>query len=91
MKVTKYNDVVKEYVRRLGDEDLRFLSLRLGQRLGGDVGEVLEILQRSADVDRWLSTAPSANDFFDMVDLMDSQVQGEVRKRLSHEKKREAS
>lgn len=81
MKKTQYNDLLKEYVRRLNDDDLRFLSLRLGQRLGGDVGDAVEFLQRHPDIDRWFDNATTAADFYDMVDLVDNSVQMEARKR----------
>lgn len=77
----KHTDVLKEYVRRLEDADLKFIQMRLTRRLGGDLGEAVELIQRHPEVDRWLATATGANDFFDMIDQIDSYVQAEVKKR----------
>lgn len=87
----KFNDVLREYVRRLNDEDLKYIGMRLGNRLGGDMGEAIEVIQRHSEVDRWLSTANSADDFFTMIDQVDNYVQLEVKKRFGgHEQKEKA-
>jgi len=78
----KFNDVLKEYVRRLNDDDLKYIGMRLANRLGGDLGEAVEVVQRQPEMDRWLSSATSADDFFNMVDQVDSYVQLEVKKRF---------
>jgi hypothetical protein len=83
MKGTKFTEVVKEYGRKLSDADLRYLLQRFHQRIGEDVAEAVEFLQKSSDIDSWLSTAKSANDFFDMTDTIDNILQGESRKRFN--------
>lgn len=89
MKGNRFLDTVKEYVRKLNDEDLRFLHMRLFQRIGSDVGEAVELLQRNSDVDHWLGTSKNASDFFDMVDVVDTVVQNEAKRRFSvHDKAR---
>lgn len=83
MKGTKFTDVVKEYSRKLSDADLRYLLQRFHQRIGADVAEAIEFLQKNSDLDHWLSLAKSANDFFDMIDTIDHLLQTESRKRFN--------
>lgn len=88
----KYTDVLREYAKRLNDDDLKYLNMRLTHRLGGDVGEAIEFMQRNQEIDRWLSSAGNATDFFDMLDSIDSSVQQEVKKRFgSYEQAKEKS
>ena len=81
---TKFSDVVKEYGRKLSDADLRYLSQRFQQRIGPDMCEVVEFLQKNGDLDHWLSLAKSANDFFDLIDMVDQLLQNESRKRFNN-------
>ena len=83
----RMKNVLKEYVKKLSDDGLKFINLRLSQRVGGDVAEAVEFLQQHPEMDRWLASAGSASDFFDMVDLVDATVQQEVRRRSTHEQK----
>lgn len=84
----KFNDVVREYARWLSDEDLKYVGIRLANRLGGDMGEAIEVLQRHAGLDRWLAAANSADEFFAMIDQLDYYVQSELKKRFGgHEQK----
>ena len=88
MRVIKNNnEMLKEYVRKLSEDDLKFISIRLTQRLGSDVGEVVELLQKNSEVDKWLSTSNNAEEFFDMVDLVEQQIQSEIKRRVISEKK----
>jgi hypothetical protein len=82
MKKYVYNDALREYIKKLNDDDLKFIGTRLSQRIGSDVGDAVEVIQRNSDMDRWLSSAVNADDFFEMVDQLDNCVQQEVRKRL---------
>jgi hypothetical protein len=86
----KYNDILREYSKRLNEDELKYISIRLARRLGGDLGEAVELIQKHSEVDRWLSSANSAGDFFDMIDQVDVYVQQEIKKRLSYEQKGKA-
>lgn len=79
----KQSDFIKDYVRRLNDDDLRFLAFRLCQRLGGDIGEAIEYLQKNQDIDRYFAAANSADAFFDLLDNLDNQLQIETKKRFT--------
>lgn len=61
----KVESVLVEYVRRLSDEDLAFLRMRFVQNLHGDRADIANFLSRDAEVDRWLRSAASAEEFFD--------------------------
>lgn len=82
----KTENIVREYVRRLSDEDLKNISSRLTQNLSGDKAEVADMLSRSSDVDKWLKSANSSDEFFDMMDEIEREVNFEFQKRNEKEK-----
>jgi predicted CopG family antitoxin len=85
----KFSDVIKEYARKLSDDDLRFINMRLSQRVGADVAEAIELLQHNAEVDHWLGLSKSANELYDMIDTIDVTLQGESKRRFAlHESKK---
>lgn len=89
MKSNRFSDTVREYVRRLNDDDLQYLQMRLFQRIGSDVAEAIELIQRNSDMDHWLGLSKNANDLFDMIDSVDLSIQNESRRRFAvHEKAR---
>ena len=77
----KYNNIIKEYLKTLNDEELKSLNSRLTQRLGGDVGEATEMMQRHPEMDRCLLLAKTADDFFDIIDQVDELAQQEAKRR----------
>jgi len=72
-------DLVRKYVRRLPDEDLVYLHARLSQRLGGDLGEAVTFIEKSPEMDRWFATASSADDLYDMCDLVYQYLESDPR------------
>jgi len=87
MKTTRFSDTVREYARKLNDDDLRFLDLYLSRRVGADVAEAVEFLQHNSEIDRWLSLCKDGTDFFDMLDQVNAGLQVEANKRFYYEKK----
>jgi hypothetical protein len=79
----KPENMVREYVRRLSDEDLKFLNGRLKQRLSNDLTDVLENLARANEIDRWLGNARGSDDLYDMVDVIQGFVEKECTRRYS--------
>ena len=77
----KGDNFLKEYASRLSDGDLRFLDMRLKHRLTGDLAEAVNFLSSAPDMDRYLSNAKGANDFYDLLDGVQKQVEKEARKR----------
>jgi hypothetical protein len=72
---------LKEYCQRLSDENLKFLVGRLGQRLSGDLAEVLDFMTNVREVDRWLAMAETSIELYDMIDALHASVIKEVEKR----------
>lgn len=83
MKGTKFTDIVKEYARKLSENDLRYLLMRFDQRIGPDVAEAIEWLEQNNDIKYWLSVAKNADEFFEMVDTVDHIIQTESRRRFN--------
>lgn len=78
----KSSDVVlKEYFQRLSDENLKFVTARFNQRYGGDLGEVLDFLSSSKDIDKWLQNASSHEDFYDMMEELAKVANQESERR----------
>ncbi len=78
----KHLETLKEYVRKLGDEDLHFLGVRLSQRMGGDVGDALLLMEDNQEVDRILSLTTCAEELYSVVDELEGLVQQESRRRF---------
>lgn len=78
--------LLREYVTRLSDEELDYLYLRFSQRIAGDISEALTLVQKNHEVDRWLCSANSAVEFFDMVDKLAEFVEIETKRRASPKK-----
>lgn len=73
--------MVKEYVHRLSDDDLRFIVQKLSTRLGGDKGDAAAVFQKDREIDRWLSSAISGQDWFDMVNRIEEAALFEINRR----------
>jgi hypothetical protein len=77
----KAPSLVREYVQSLSDSDLSHIIQKTTQRLGGDYVDMAYTFQKNRDVDDWLRGARSANDWFDMVDLIGETAGRESRYR----------
>ncbi len=77
----KPENMVREYVRRMSDEDLKFVNSRLNQRLSSDLAEVLQYFSRANEMDRWLASAKEATELYDMIDMIQSFVEKESSRR----------
>lgn len=78
----RQDQFLKEYFYRLSDDNLKVLHSRLSFRYSGDLPEVLNYVCNNKDVDRWLSTANSSNDLYNMIDSMSDFVNKEYQKRF---------
>lgn len=73
---------IKDCVRRISEEDLRWASTRLKDRVGGDVPEVLIMFQEKyGELNKALSAAGSSTAVYDIIDLIDKCMQEEVKRR----------
>jgi hypothetical protein len=85
----KPDTLIREFVRRISDEDLRFLNSRFRQNLEGDRASIANLLSQDKEMDRWLASALSANEWFGMLDLIGPQVSKEWKRRMSMSKERD--
>lgn len=78
----KLDTVLKEYVSRISLDNLKYLAVRLEERIGADLAEALEACSSCQDLDRWLSSAKSYTEFYNMVDTIQEYVNRELDKRV---------
>ena len=72
---------VVEFVSKMPDDELRFVVIRLVERVAGDLAEALAYFSRKPEMDNILSTASSGTDLFDMCDNIRDVVAREAKKR----------
>ena len=72
---------VTEYMNFLFDEEARWLTDRLYERLSGDLAEALKMMSRHKRMDVILSAADSANGIFDLCDQITEISQQVCKKR----------
>jgi Leu/Phe-tRNA-protein transferase len=77
------SNVVSDYVKRVSDDNLFELRTKFYQDLQGDKAVVCEILSKDREMDKWLSKAINAEDFFAMVDQIEEAVIKECARRES--------
>jgi hypothetical protein len=75
--------ILRECVSKLSEVQLEFLNDRFQQRLSGDIPECLDLISKLPELDRWLASAQSSDEFFEMVDRIADQVLKEYNKRGS--------
>lgn len=78
--------LIKAYCSRLSDEHLQILSQLLPQQIIGDRSEACEILQQDKEIDKWLSQASSAEDWFSKADSIGESSLLEIEARNSKKK-----
>ena len=79
---------VKEYVRRLSEDDLRKVATKLAYKVAGDRSECALIFERDKDINRWLCSATGADDWFDMVEVIEEAAQEEQARRSENKEVR---
>ncbi len=79
----KPESLLKEYARRLSDEDLKYLGTRFQALLKGDRADIADFLSRDRSLDQWLSNSKSALEWFDMIDAIGDFVLKEHKKRFN--------
>jgi hypothetical protein len=67
---------IKEFVKKISEEDLKYLHMRLSQRLGGDIGDSMSLIQNNyPELNKVLSTATTCNEVYNLIDLIDKCIQ----------------
>lgn len=80
------NEIIRNYTRKLFDNDLDFIASRLIDNYSGDMAVCLEFLQKNSDIDKILDSADDIKDFYAIIDLLRENVLLELRKRSQHAK-----
>lgn len=75
------NGVLTECVSNLSDDDVKFLHPRLAQRLSGDLAEVLLHVEKVSAIDKFFSSAESADQLYNAIDALTKDVEKEFRRR----------
>ena len=75
--------LIRDYVGKLNEDNLKFLNSRLGQRLSGDLPEALNFLSGNHEMDRYLASAKTCDDLYEMTDLIEWAVGKECDRRWS--------
>ena len=73
--------VVREYAQNISEGQLEVLTLRLTQKLQGDVAYVLDVMSGDKNIDSFLSSANSADEFFYTIDQITQVLQQECKKK----------
>lgn len=73
--------ILVEYFRDLSDDDLRYLGLRLNDRVGSDLAEVLNFMSRKTSADYVFSCAMGSKDLYDSLDTAQEVINKEAEKR----------
>ena len=64
----KPDATIREYVRKLSEDELQFLVSAVSLKLGGDIGIVAEMLQKDVFMDKMLLSAENATEWFNLLD-----------------------
>ena len=80
----KIETLLKEYVSKLSEDNLKFLAGRFTQRLPGDLAEAIDFLSETAEMDRFLSSAKGAWEFYDMLDQVAKYVEFDYDRRIGY-------
>lgn len=79
---------VKEYVKKITDEDLRTLTIRFKERVGGDLAEALILIQeRYPELNRLLTNTPNSDAVFNVADVIDKYSVEEIKRRINFKPK----
>lgn len=78
----KTDAFLKEYVLKLSMDSLKFLSIRLSDRMGADMAEAAEFLSQNGEMDKYLLQSRSADEFYNLLDSILVHVDREIGRRL---------
>jgi len=77
----KYEVFLKEYISKISDEELKYLYLRLHQRLSGDLAQLLEFFEKVPEIDKMLGSTANADELFDTIDILAKMFEKEYDRR----------
>ena len=73
--------ILKEYVTRISDDDLKFLNSRISQKLSGDVPEALNLMAQSPDIDKLMRDQPNGEALYETLDALQQFLERESLRR----------
>jgi len=73
--------VLVEFVSSLSDDELRYLGCRLIERYSDDLAEALNAMSRKSQVDVIFASARSADEVYQLCDVIKDIVTREAKKR----------
>ncbi len=74
-------NAVVEYAAQISEEDLKWLTQRLTERLSGDLSEALNYMSKHKSMDNFLSSAKSAEALYEHCDFVRDTFQRECKKK----------
>ncbi len=81
----KKNDgMLKEYVRRLSNDDLQCIYELMVHNQPGDLANSADFLSQDKEMDRWLASAKIGKEWFDMMDCVKDFVKREYAYRADN-------
>ena len=73
--------ILVEYFRDLSDDDLIYLGIRLNERVGSDLAEILNFMSKKTSADYVLSCSNTATNLYDSLDMAREVANKEAEKR----------
>jgi uncharacterized membrane protein YhfC len=81
---------VKECIKKISEEDLRWLCMRFRERVGSDLADALILIQEHyGELNRVLTNTQSAESVFEIADIIDRYAQEELKRRSAYRPKKE--
>jgi len=77
--------LLREYVAQLSVGELQSVNQRLSHKLCGDYAEVARILSQDKEIDQWLRSANSADEWFNLLDIIEAAIGKELKRREQQE------
>ena len=74
-------NIVSEFVSTISDDDLRFVTTRLTDRMIGDLSEAINYISKNRGMDHFLGSSESAMELYDKCDQIRDQAHKECQKR----------
>jgi uncharacterized membrane protein YhfC len=74
-------NTVIEYASFLSEEELRWLGLRLTERLSGDLADTLDFMSKNTRMDALLQSANSSTELYDLCDRIKEVVAKECKRK----------
>ncbi len=78
-------EIIKNFLRKLSENELDFIASRLFDQYGGDVANVTEFLQKNSEIDKILQT-DCIDSFYEVLDAVKEFTVVELRRRSQYHK-----